>query len=668
VEKRHRISGTISDFRGLIAEIRVLVRESVRSVLFACLTLLSAIPATAAAPPALLGVDFSEWVQTPVSQMAADGSGSPYLLTSSVIQNLPGAVIKLTPDGNNIAWQRPLDAVMSAMAVDRDGNVFVAPALVNIGQPSLGVFAEKIASGGSAVVWKTPLRFNLPVQSGTSVFLSIATDGDGRVYVSGHDDATGGYLVRLKADGTPDYSLSLTGIPVSLSVTSTGVAYLGMVNSLAYGELSSASLARIGSNGSPAYHIDLPQFGMLAAFPPAVAADPQGNALVFGVDTKGNAILMRYDSGGSLLSSRAVPGGGLKNPSVVIDANGNAYTMGDTADQWYPVKNSIATCELAVLNVFAPDGSLLQTTYIPGAQSVAYTPFAAAPDGVFLIARADTTFTPTETGPFPGAAGPYGFFLMHLSPHDNVPTFPLACIANSASAMVQPVAPGAMVTLIGNGLGPEDGVQTQATMSVPFPVEAGNVKVTFDDLPAPLLWVQDRQVNAIVPWGLTPGTNTNVCVTWANTNTNCLSWPVAQTMAGVFLVDGGFAAALNEDGTVNSAANPAPASSIVSIFVTGLGPISPGQPDGSLVGLPLPSNTLPVTVSMVHCDESPFPPHDCTNKGAGPISYAGPAPFLAAGVSQINFQVLDQEMLQVVVTQPDGSGSAASFYVHVSGQ
>jgi len=116
------------------------------------------------------------------------------------------------------------------------------------------------------------------------------------------------------------------------------------------------------------------------------------------------------------------------------------------------------------------------------------------------------------------------------------------------------------------------------------------------EIPAPLLWVQDSQINGVCAMvgkagsgtGLAAPT-TQVCVTYNNVPTNCLGLPVAQTAPGVFTVDGAYAAAVNQDGTTNSASNPAPAGSLVSVWATGLGPITPAQADGTLVGLPLPT-------------------------------------------------------------------------------
>jgi hypothetical protein len=215
----------------------------------------------------------------------------------------------------------------------------------------------------------------------------------------------------------------------------------------------------------------------------------------------------------------------------------------------------------------------MQATYIPGAADGA--PFiATGPNStVFLAALADGTIAPTQTGPFP--AGQIGTSLLwHLSPSANVQTLPLACVGNAASYGTGPIAPGEIVTLMGNGLGPQQGVAPQATLESPYPIEAAGVEVTFDGTPAPLLWVQDSQINAVAPWSLTPGQNTQVCVFYNNVNANCLTWPVALTAPAVFTVDGVHAAAVNQDGTINSADNPAPVGSIVAVWATGLGPIS----------------------------------------------------------------------------------------------
>jgi uncharacterized protein (TIGR03437 family) len=121
-------------------------------------------------------------------------------------------------------------------------------------------------------------------------------------------------------------------------------------------------------------------------------------------------------------------------------------------------------------------------------------------------------------------------------------------------------------------------------------------------------------------------------------------------------VDGVYAAALNQDGTINSAQNPAAQGSIVSVFATGLGPINPVQADGSLIGLPLPANELPLQVQLA-CLAI-----ECTNITSYEVLYAGPAPFLIAGASQINFQATG-----AVVNLAVASTFSNNFQVYVSG-
>jgi uncharacterized protein (TIGR03437 family) len=208
-------------------------------------------------------------------------------------------------------------------------------------------------------------------------------------------------------------------------------------------------------------------------------------------------------------------------------------------------------------------------------------------------------------------------------------------LGNAATYVTGPIAPGGFVTLFGSGLGPQQGVQPQASLLSPFPTQAAGVEVTFDGTPAPLLWVQDAQINVVAPWSLTPGQTTQVCVIYSGAKTNCLTWPVVQTAPAVFTSDGVHAVAWNQDGSINSGANPAALGSIVTVFATGLGPITPPQADGAVVGLPLPINVLPVTAGFIVEN----PPFGATILNPFEVTYAGPAPYLIAGASQINFRL-----------------------------
>ena len=557
----------------------------------ACLALLSKCCAIAATSGFLLGVDYSEWFDPNATQIATDSSGALYIL--STVQAPAGAishVTKLSADGKTILWQNELGFAATTMAVDPNGGVYVIPA-AQPGDTSL--FVEKLTAGATGVVWKTAVGFSVWPQ--VPVPPVLAADSQGRAYVTGGSTDTEGTVVRLNAAGSAiDYTAHVAGIPSSIAVDGSGTAFVaGYVPSNAF--TSTSFLARLAPDGSVGYYSS--GLANSSAFPTStVAVDASGDAALRWASS--GDILQRFDSVGNVVFSKSIPAEqpALYRPELAMDAYGNAYVLGSPS-VLYSVRDSLATCGTTLLSVIAPDGSLLQGTYVPHAANVFLAflaPLIVTGPGstLFLVVPADGSFAPTRTGPFP--AGSFGTnFLQHLSPNTNAQTYPLACLGNAASYdSTSPLAPGEIVALFGNGLGPQEGIQTSATLQSPFPTKEGDVQVTFDGTPAPLMWVQDAQINAVVPWSLTPGQTTQVCVSNNTVKTNCLTWPVAQTAPGVFTVDGVYAAALNQDGTINSAENPAPQGSVVTVFATGLGPIAPPQADGSLVGLPLPTNTL----------------------------------------------------------------------------
>jgi uncharacterized protein (TIGR03437 family) len=589
-----------------------------------------------AQPGFLLGPDYSEWLYPNAGnmQIATDGSGALYILSA-----LPGAVFrvtKLSADGRTILWENDLGFQSNQIAVDPSGGVYVLSSLstfVTGVPPAPSLFVAKLTADGSGIAWKTQVP-NLPPFSPEPV---LAVDPQGRAYVAGESDTSNevGSVVRLKADGSGiDYIAKVAGYPTSIAVDASGGAFVAG-SPASYG-VSNTFLARLAPEGSAGYYSTLPA----AIYGIVVAVDPLGNAVIYRSTGNEGGVLERFDSTGAVTLSR--PGPKSFSPALAVDVAGNMYVTGSTSSLT-PVRNSLATCGLDLLTVFAPDGSVLQTTYIPGGFNSGALVAIGANSNVFVVDGAQAGFAPTQTSPFPpGNSGSVTTpFVWRLSPNANAQTTPLACLGNAATytGSFVAIAPGTMVSLFGNGLGPQQGIQTQATLESPFPTEAGNVEVTFDGKPAPLIWVQDAQINAVAPWSLTPGETTEVCVSYQNMKTNCLTVLVAQYSPGVFTVDGVHAAALNQDGTVNSADHPAPVGSIISVMATGLGAIDPAQGDGTLVGFPLPTNTAQVAVQAIERVSPIFGP-GYTIVTPFVVTYAGPAPYLVAGTTQINFQVV----------------------------
>ena len=582
------------------------------------LTLLWSSLLASAAPNFVLGFDYSQWLFDQFRAMATDGSGAIYLLrdeTTPGVNGLHSSVTKLSADGKSILWTDQLQVEVSGMAVDPSGGVYVTPI-----RGDGAVTVAKLDATRSGIAWTSPILIPPP----QSDFPLLAVDAKGHAYTS-----LGANLVRLSADGsTIEYSVNAAGSIYSIAGDAAGAAFV----------TTDSFLTRFAPDGSVGFKAALATAGGQH-----VVLDANGNAVV---NTGGG--LVHFDANGGLISSAAFPAGavGLLQTSFGLDKAGNAYILGTSQTAYYPVKNTLAPCGTQFLSVIAPDGTVLQTTYLPGADSFGSpSSIGFGPDGnVLMVLEASESFVPSRPSPLSsGPAHPTPVLtipmLLSLSPAATADLFPLACISNAASHAFGPVTAGELLELSGNGLGPQQGALPDATLQAPYPTRVSEVQVTFDGTPAPILWAQNGQVNVIAPWSLNTTRNTQVCVTYGDVALQCVSWPTAGWTPGVFMNYGkNFAVALNQDGSVNSATNPAASGSIVSVFANGLGSITPQQADGALINLPLPSNVFAATVQALVPD--PNSPRGLgTIEVAAEVTYNGPAPFRVAGISQINFRL-----------------------------
>jgi uncharacterized protein (TIGR03437 family) len=207
------------------------------------------------------------------------------------------------------------------------------------------------------------------------------------------------------------------------------------------------------------------------------------------------------------------------------------------------------------------------------------------------------------------------------------PSFAASAISNAAS-YIGPVSPGMIALIQGQGLGPAT-LQTFELNSGGFIEKAiGTSGVLFDGVAAPLLYTSGGAVAAIVPYSVSGKSATNVTVLYNGVGSPTASVPVTPANPGVFTVNAsgtGSAAALNQDGTLNSASNPAARGSIVTLYLTGDGLESPQSADGTINGAPYPATVLNVSVMI----------------GGQPatILYAGAAPGQVAGLMQVNASI-----------------------------
>jgi uncharacterized protein (TIGR03437 family) len=186
--------------------------------------------------------------------------------------------------------------------------------------------------------------------------------------------------------------------------------------------------------------------------------------------------------------------------------------------------------------------------------------------------------------------------------------------------------------MFGTDLGPLAGVSGQPDASGRFPTIAGAVRVTFDGTPAPVLYAQAYQVKSVIPFSAMPGTTVQVRVEYNGQQSNAGTIEIAEAAPAIFTIDApsprsGRAAALNEDGTVNSPDNPAAAGSILTLYATGAGLMQPAVADGQVETTVGSTPVLPVHVSFAGASAE--------------ILYAGPALGIVAGVLQVNVRVPD---------------------------
>jgi len=202
-------------------------------------------------------------------------------------------------------------------------------------------------------------------------------------------------------------------------------------------------------------------------------------------------------------------------------------------------------------------------------------------------------------------------------------------VADAADYQSDAVAPGEILSLFGTQIGPAAPAVAQPDSNGDIGPDLAGVRVLANGLPAPLLYASASQINLVLPFGLS-GDMAHVELYRDGSLVAQFDKTLAPQHGGMFATGApliGQLAALNQDGSVNSATNSAAPGTIISVFVTGLGTMTPQLADGAAA--PLPVNTPVVT------------PQILVNGQPSGLTYAGNAPGLVQGLVQINFRLPD---------------------------
>jgi len=190
-------------------------------------------------------------------------------------------------------------------------------------------------------------------------------------------------------------------------------------------------------------------------------------------------------------------------------------------------------------------------------------------------------------GPAPTDLEAFGLFqnatmiqpgLLEFNPLLNAPKTPLInAVVNLANSQPGALAPGEYASVYGENLA---GLPMTA-QQVPFLPVLADVSVTVNGQPAPVQYASAIQINFLVPYGTAPGP-APIVVSAGLQDSVPFTAQVQASAPAIFVYNGNQAIAQDLPSlALNGSSSPAPAGSAVTVYVVGLGAISPTVGDGA---------------------------------------------------------------------------------------
>jgi len=172
-------------------------------------------------------------------------------------------------------------------------------------------------------------------------------------------------------------------------------------------------------------------------------------------------------------------------------------------------------------------------------------------------------------------------------------------LVSSADLDGGPVSPNEIVSVFGQGLGPDDSKALNAK-GASIDTILDNTQVLFNGTAAPVLYSDDNQVNAIVPSNVAGQSDVVMRVLYEGKVSAPYVVAVTDASPALYALDGsgsGQGAILNSDLTLNSRSNRAAPGSWVVLYGTGGGLGETGAEDGEILTDSIPL-ALPVEVTV----------------------------------------------------------------------
>ncbi|MCW5981277.1 MAG: hypothetical protein KIT09_24550 [Bryobacteraceae bacterium] len=582
--------------------------------------------------------------------LAADSRGNLFVVGALASRDFPvvnglagpapgysgdGFISKLDPTGTRLLFSTVFGyTTFNAVAIDANDNPVVAgttstpdfpvtsgafqqsaPEPDSFGRPSFAV-VTRLSNSGDRILHSSFLGDKHTACSGGSVCIgrygassarSIAIGRDGAITIGG-STTTDRFPVTAEAfqatckctEGQPRPPLG-TGFVARFSMDLSALqwsTYLGGSGFPIYYYGDRVSAVRLGSDGGVVVTgvAGSPDFPVTAgAFQPEYLGHRSRNGF-----------LAKFDPTGSTLMYATYLGPVDSDLALGLDSNERPWITGQ----------AVSSVDFPLL----PDSLKLGNDFAMGLSSNGAEPvlIALLPNG-----SAGTAIAPDPQGRMV-LLGPTGSVL-RIPATGPVSTAVLGQANAAGYAVSHIVAPGEIVSLYGTALGPAVGVGAQLDLSGSLATELAGVRVLFDGKPAPLLYVGMNQVNAIVPFEVAARSSTSVQTIGPDGSSSPVVLAVTPSDPQIFFGAGGYAAAINQDGSINSEANPAAPGSVLAFYVNGAGVFDASLADGTIVAPPLPIPVLPLTATF---DQAP-----------AEVVYAGAAPGIVAGVVQVNIRI-----------------------------
>lgn len=476
--------------------------------------------------------------------------------------------------------------------------------------------------------------------AGDDYAYSLATDGAGNVYVTGQTASaniavtagafqqnTGGGLDAFVAKYSSAGSLAwLTYLGGSGDDEANGIAVDGSGSPVVTGGTTSTN------------------FPTAAAYQPASAGGAR------------DIFVTRLSSDGSKLAWSTYLGGSgdeLGN-AVALDNAGNVYIGGTTNSTNFPSNfgwqgTNRGGADGTVTELSADGSALLFSSYIGGTSADYVNSLAVNCTAGLIVAGS------TQSANFPGtlgsapnlnyAAGAAIGYVAKVAAGTSSSTIATGGIVNAATSSPSPVAPGSLVSIYGTTLAGSIG----SAASTPLPTNLNGVTVTVNGATVPLVYVSPGQINFQLPYETATGTAS------ATVNGGCgasapVTFPVASAAPYLLLGAGGDAVVLHLDNTLNSASNPAPKGSIVTVYLIGIGPLDKPIATGAATPRDYFNASLPNKALIGGFDTS--------------VKFLGMTPDFV-GLAQANLEIpnLSPGKYPVIVTVNGIDSNAASIYV-----